>query len=249
MIFKTVVVEDEAASKQNIQRLLSEMDQIDIRGFASSGPEGIRLINEIRPDLVFLDVNLPGFDGFELLSKLERIPHVIFVTAFNKYAVKALESNCVDYLLKPVTLDRLENAVNKISAMEPEGSYLDLETINKLLGSFNRLKRFPVKDGDELRLLTDDDVLGFVRRGEDTLIITEEGDFTYSEHFNGLINRLNGDLFMEVSENLIINTGKVKKIRRGKVCVGKKGAICFSAENGLLKKVKQAVNEKKGLFF
>lgn len=114
--FKTILVEDERLAREELKSLLKDYLEIDIIGEAKNGEEGIALIKEQKPDLVFLDINMPGMNGFEMLKHLEEIPRVIFVTAYDEYALKAFEVNALDYILKPVDPERLREAIQKLSS-------------------------------------------------------------------------------------------------------------------------------------
>lgn len=114
--FKTILVEDERLAREELKSLLKDYLEIDIIGEAKNGEEGIVLIKEQKPDLVFLDINMPGMNGFEMLKHLEEIPRVIFVTAYDEYALKAFEVNALDYILKPVDPERLREAIQKLSS-------------------------------------------------------------------------------------------------------------------------------------
>lgn len=113
--FKTILVEDERLAREELKSLLKDYLEVDIIGEAKNGEEGIALIKEQKPDLVFLDINMPGMNGFEMLKHLEEIPRVIFVTAYDEYALKAFEVNALDYILKPVDPERLREAIQKLS--------------------------------------------------------------------------------------------------------------------------------------
>ncbi|HPA93700.1 MAG TPA: response regulator, partial [Petrotogaceae bacterium] len=114
MIMKTFVVEDEPHSLSRLKTLLSEIQEVSIIGQADNGIQAVSEINKLRPELVFMDINLPGKNGFEVISALEYRPKIIFITAYQEYAIKAFEENAVDYLLKPISLERLQSAVNKV---------------------------------------------------------------------------------------------------------------------------------------
>jgi len=114
--FKTILVEDERLAREELKSLLKDYLEVDIIGEAKNGEEGIALIKEQKPDLVFLDINMPGMNGFEMLKHLEEIPRVIFVTAYDEYALKAFEVNALDYILKPVDPERLREAIQKLSS-------------------------------------------------------------------------------------------------------------------------------------
>lgn len=111
---KALIIDDERLARKELSNLLQAHEQIEVVGEAANADEAEQRIAELKPDLLFLDINMPGRDGFELLSSLEHAPHVIFVTAYDEHAVDAFRVNALDYLLKPIDPARLEEAVAKL---------------------------------------------------------------------------------------------------------------------------------------
>ena len=111
---RAILVDDERLARAELTRLLDKFPEIEIIAEASNGEEAIQLIEENKPDLVFLDIQMPGMTGFEVLEHLHIVPNVIFVTAYDEYALKAFEVNALDYVLKPIELNRLEMAIQKV---------------------------------------------------------------------------------------------------------------------------------------
>ncbi|MDP8220838.1 MAG: response regulator, partial [Candidatus Stygibacter frigidus] len=112
MKYSTFLVEDEPVAMQNLERLLSNhTSKLEIIGKASNGIDALEAINKLKPDIVFLDVQIPGLTGFEVLAKLEHLPLVIFTTAYSEYALKAFDTHAIDYILKPITQQKIEIAL------------------------------------------------------------------------------------------------------------------------------------------
>ena len=112
MIYKTILVEDEPLALERLERLLKPYNNIiQIIDSASSGKEAVEKINKWKPDLIFLDIQIPDFNGFEVIKQIESIPVIIFCTAYEKYALAAFETNAIDYLLKPVDSERLKQSI------------------------------------------------------------------------------------------------------------------------------------------
>src|SRR6187402_3753685 len=101
-MWKTIVIDDEALARQRLQRLLSSYPEIKIIAEAENGAEGLEIIESLKPDLIFLDIEMPVLNGFEMLARLKHQPKVVFTTAYDQYAIKAFEENSIDYLLKPI---------------------------------------------------------------------------------------------------------------------------------------------------
>lgn len=112
---KILIADDEKAGRQLIKEYLQDFPELILIAEVNNGVDAVKEINEFRPDLVFLDIQMPGFTGFEVLTKLEEIPRIIFSTAYDKYALQAFEVHAVDYLLKPYTRERFKKAIEKMN--------------------------------------------------------------------------------------------------------------------------------------
>src|SRR5580704_14274836 len=104
---KAIIVDDERIARQELRRLLAAHPEVEIAGEAANGEEALPLIQKLEPDLLFLDIQMPGMSGFDLLDRLREVPEVIFTTAFNQHALQAFDVNALDYLLKPIAPARL----------------------------------------------------------------------------------------------------------------------------------------------
>ena len=111
---KALIIDDERLARTELKRLLTPFKEINVVGEAVNADDALEKIQELKPDLLFLDIQMPGKTGFELLEELDSVPTVIFVTAYDEYALKAFEYNALDYLLKPIEPKRLEETVNKL---------------------------------------------------------------------------------------------------------------------------------------
>ena len=113
-MLKVLLIDDERLARSELKRLLNDHPDVEVIGEATNANEGLEKIESLNPDLVFLDIQMPGKSGFDMLVELEKAPHVIFVTAFDEYALKAFEVNALDYLMKPVDPKRLSDALVKV---------------------------------------------------------------------------------------------------------------------------------------
>jgi len=147
-MISAVIIDDEIRSINVLQKLLKMQPQeVDILNTAQSVEDGIKVINQHKPDLVFLDINMPGGDGFELLDRIEKVDfEIIFVTAHSDYVLAAMRCGAIDYLHKPVDLDELKNALERISEKKAKNnSPTDYQKMmNLLMGQFNKNKIIPV---------------------------------------------------------------------------------------------------------
>ena len=142
---KTLIVDDERLARKELNSLLAEFTEIEVIGEAVNADEAYDKINELNPELIFLDIQMPGKTGFELLESLEKVPKVIFTTAYDQFALKAFEYNALDYLLKPIDSERLANAINKLKEDEPITSGQYVPQPQKLVSS----DQVFVKDGEK----------------------------------------------------------------------------------------------------
>jgi two-component system LytT family response regulator len=197
---RTVIVEDEESPRQLLRRLLERRhsDLIEIVGEADTGPTALALCEEQQPDVLFLDVNLPGFDGFELLAQLRSETHVIVTTGDARHAVEAYRANAVDYLLKPVDPEQLRDAVNRVaSAIASE-----------------RVVRLLCRDRDATKVIHTDDVLFIQAEGGYTNVRTEATYYLLNDSLVALEDRL-PDHFVRVHRNTIVNVRHVMGFSKG----------------------------------
>ena len=214
----TLIVDDEASARSRLRKLLASFPQIAVVGEAHDGIQAVSLIGEMRPDLVLLDVQMPGLDGFEVLRSLPLRtpwPLVIFATAFNQYALDAFEANAVGYLLKPVNRDKLRQAIERACQL--------IGNPSRAVKEQERLHEFAKKSPGELRqvvaqlrgryvLIPTEDVFFF--RVEDGLIRvkTETGLFRTDYNISDLAERLPNPPFFRAHRSAIVNLRKVKEI-------------------------------------
>ena len=152
--WNVLVIDDETLARQRLKRLLMLHNNIKIIGEASNGKEGLEQIALLQPDVIFLDIEMPGLNGFELLSRLNNPPKVIFTTAYDQYAVRAFEEESIDYLLKPIEKERLEKAINKLNSYQQPPDYtIALELLMGQLKIKKEIKTLTVKIGDRILLV------------------------------------------------------------------------------------------------
>src|SRR6186713_2517533 len=115
---KAVIIDDERLARNELKKLLLDFPEVEVIGEAANAAEGLEKIESLSPDLIFLDIQMPGKTGFDMLTELDSAPHVIFTTAYDEYALKAFEVNALDYLLKPIEPERLEDSIKKLENKE-----------------------------------------------------------------------------------------------------------------------------------
>ena len=128
---KAIIIDDERLARTELRKLLQDFPEVEVIDEAANAEEGIEKIDSLQPDLIFLDIQMPGKTGFDMLAELERAPHVIFTTAYDEYALKAFEVNALDYLLKPVEPKRLADAMQKLHVAEAKENQIVPENFNQ----------------------------------------------------------------------------------------------------------------------
>lgn len=202
---KALIIDDERLARKELHNLLQAHPEIDIIGECANADEAEKMIADHRPDLVFLDIQMPGRTGFDLLSTLDHVPHVIFVTAYDEHAIKAFEVSALDYLLKPVEAERLAEALSKLP--EPEE---DARAPKEVLSGNDRIF---LKDGDKCWFVTLNDIRIFQSEGNYVRVKFNDDKPLVLRSLNNLEKRLDPDLFFRVSRKHIINLEWIDSIQ------------------------------------
>lgn len=215
MRLRTLIVDDEPPAREKLRRLLSNNPNVDLIGEAEDGTQALQLIEEKKPELVLLDIQMPGLDGFEVLRMLEEPPLIIFVTAYDQYAIQAFEVNALDYLLKPFSRERLNKAIER--ALREYSSKMDFSSkISSLLETLKKqsryLERIGVREHGKIFLINADQIdwmeadqgLVFLHVGREKYIV----NYTLEE----LERRLDPCLFFRSHRSAIVNLSRIKEI-------------------------------------
>jgi two-component system LytT family response regulator len=247
MKIRTIIIEDEKLARSRLKRMLAQYENIEILGEAQNGQEGIELIEKFQPDLIFLDIKMPLLSGFEMLTKLEKSPYIIFTTAYDQYALQAFEENTVDYLLKPISSEKLDRAISKINKIFVKGTQFPFD-LAKLLQSIKSktdvIKRFSVKVGDRIFLIADQDIHFFHAEDKYTFLNTTKDSYIIPFTLKELEEKLDQDLFCRVHRSFIINLEKIDSIHKwfgGKLQLrmknGKEIVVSQNYVNGFKQKI------------
>lgn len=213
-IWKALIIDDELVARQRLKRLLKSHDNIDIIGEASNGSEALTQIETLNPDLIFLDIEMPVHNGFEVLKRLSRQPKVIFTTAYDQYAVKAFEAESLDYLLKPVEKERLAKSVQRLEQFQQENYQLPLEQLIQQLYPKKEIKSLTVKQGDRIVLIKLTELYYIDAEDKYVFLNTVNGKRHLTEYtLSGLEQKL-PQVFIRISKSVIINTEFIKEIRK-----------------------------------
>ena len=201
---KILVVDDERRARERLSRLLGAYSDIELAGEAEDGIAALEAIHSLRPDAVFLDVQMPGLDGFEVLAELAKtqLPLIVFVTAYDQYALQAFEVNAVDYLMKPVEEDRLTRA---ISRLRERASRDGIVRLMEALQKPQPVQRLVGKRLQKMHVLPVANIEAFVAEGELVFALTSEGRFLLEKTLRELEDRLDSEQFARVHKGAIIN--------------------------------------------
>jgi two-component system LytT family response regulator len=204
---KVVLIDDERLARSELKRLLQEFPDVEVIGEAANANEGIEKIETLNPDLVFLDIQMPGKTGFDMLAELERAPHVIFVTAYDEYALKAFEVNALDYLMKPVEPKRLADALLRVRQKDEE----DLLSYSNrgMLGEHDQVF---VKDGERCWFVKLSEVRLFESVGNYAKVFFGTNKPLILKSLNALEERLDEKTFFRANRKHIINLRMIEKI-------------------------------------
>jgi len=211
---RTVLVDDEPIARRILEEELAEIPGVAVLGQAENGRAAVEMINSLRPDLVLLDIQMPGCDGFEVVRRLSPVPpSVIFVTAFDRHALRAFDAGAADYLLKPIRQDRLRAAIEKArSALKhPVENAEALARTLEATGPAGR-RRVVGRKGEEYFLLDLDEVLAFRADGELVWIITKQRRYLASHTLQELASRFEGTQFRRIHRSTLINVDHVRKM-------------------------------------
>jgi two-component system, LytTR family, response regulator len=211
-MIKSVIIDDESLARSIVKEYLSLQDQIEVVQECNDGFEGVKAIMQHKPHLVFLDIQMPKINGFEMLELLEEKPSVIFTTAFDEYAIKAFEAHAVDYLLKPFTKERFDKALEKFFSQAP----VQKKNTEELLQSVNHLpsqsERIVVKTAGKIKIIPIPDIL-FLEAADDFVKVhTKEGSFLKNKTMGFFENSLPQDQFVRTHRSYILNVQEITRI-------------------------------------
>jgi two-component system, LytTR family, response regulator len=212
---KVIICDDEDDARLLIQQYIADYPQLEVIKECANGPEAAAAIDALEPDLIFLDIQMPGLSGFQVLQKIVHIPQIIFSTAFDKYALKAFDNNAVDYLLKPYTKERFGQAVNK-TMLQVARSLQSIKSLSDNLQSAYTAypEKVLVESGSRMISLPVNDICWIAADGDYTRLHTAQKFYISSYGMNVLEQKLNPAVFMRIHRSAIINLHLIKEVYR-----------------------------------
>jgi two-component system LytT family response regulator len=216
MKINCIIIDDEQLARELVREYIEDIPDLEIIGEASKGKDAVELIDTLKPDLIFLDVQMPGMTGFDVLDDINHDPHVIFTTAYDQYAIRAFEKNAVDYLLKPIDKERFSLAVKRAL----ERMRLEQNNIGEMLRNMKAENRTSydshifVQKSEKLINLSIDEIMFLEASGDYTILTTKADQFVSSSGIGKLEEILNPETFIRVHRSTIININFLKEIEK-----------------------------------
>jgi two-component system, LytTR family, response regulator len=219
-MLRAVIAEDEKLARQRLKRLLLQHADIEVVGEAGDGGKALEMVNELKPDILFLDIQMPVMTGVEIVAQFTHLPHIIFTTAYDRYAVNAFEIGAVDYLLKPITEEgitrSLERVRSRAKASPADASVLDriLKTLQGMQDKERYVSILTASQGDRIKVLPIETV--HVLRAEDRYVIcyTDSGEYVTDNTIKELADTLDLQKFLQVHRSIIVKISAIRDIRR-----------------------------------
>ena len=215
---RTLVVDDEPIARQVLRDELGAFADIEIAGEAANGADALGEIARLKPDLVLLDLQMPGMGGFDVIRRLPEgaLPIVVIVTAYDQHAIRAFEAGALDYLLKPVSRERLEKALDRVRALRGKNREV-AESLARLsegadATGASRARKVVGRNGSEYYLLDLEDVLAFQAEREIVWILTARQRFMATHSLRNIADRLHGSIFQRVHRSALVNVNHVRKM-------------------------------------
>ena len=210
-MIKAIIIDDERLARNELKKLLAEFPEIEVVAEAANANEGIEKIDNLAPELIFLDIQMPGKTGFEMLAEMDRTPNVIFTTAYDEYALKAFEVNALDYLLKPIEPKRLADAIQKLQGHD------DKDDQGAIPMNFNRSvlqenDQVFVKDGERCWFVKLTDIRLFESVGNYAKVYFGANKPLILKSLNSLEERLDEKIFFRANRKHIVNLRMIEKV-------------------------------------
>ena len=246
MKISCLIIDDEKLARELLVEYLEEYDEVEIVGQCATGEEAVKSINSLTPDLIFLDVQMPAMDGFEVLETIDHKPYVVFSTAYDNYAIQAFEENAIDYLLKPIDKERFHQAIERVkSRIESKESNVKqlVELLNNRDNSDFSTHLF-VQKSDKFLNVPVIDILYLEASGDYTILSTADDQYLSSSGIGKLESRLDPKLFIRVHRSTIINLNHLKEIEKhfnGGLVVKMNNGKSFSVSRTYAKEIRKKV--------
>ncbi|MFA5417659.1 MAG: LytTR family DNA-binding domain-containing protein [Bacteroidales bacterium] len=242
---RTLIIEDEEPARELVKAYLKDNGHIELIGECDNGFSGVKAINELKPDLVFLDIQMPKLTGFEMLELLDEMPEIVFTTAYDQFAIKAFELSAVDYLMKPFSKTRFNEAIEKVlyrvQNKQPATTNLQQLSQKAKETSTAKVERLFVKTGNKIDVIPVDSIIRVEAQDDYVEIHTDKGKFLKYDTMNFLEKGLPEDTFVRVHRSHIININLIEKMEK----YGKDSYLIIMKDKSKVNVSKSRVKELK----
>lgn len=240
-MIKALIIDDEPLARLIVKEYLQKFPEIELQQECNDGFEGLKALQQHQPDLIFLDIQMPKINGFEMLELVEQPPAVIFTTAFDEYAIKAFESHAVDYLLKPFSQERFDKAIQKL--LDQRSTNPTLKATETLLEAAAQTppqnQRIVVKNGSKIKIIPVEDVFYLEAADDYVKVHTKEGAFLKNKTMNHFEQTLDRSLFVRTHRSCIVNIQQITRIdpyeKDGHIAILKSGGRVNVSKSGYIK--------------
>jgi two-component system LytT family response regulator len=243
---KVIIIDDEPLARSIVNEYLQKHPGLEIVAECNDGFEGVKAIQQYEPDLIFLDIQMPKINGFEMLELVDQPPSVIFTTAFDEFAIKAFEAHAIDYLLKPFSQERFDKAIQKWKEQKTNSKKNTEELLETASQSPSQTQRIVVKNGSKIKIIPVQDVFYLEAADDYVKVHTQEGSFLKNKTMNHFEQTLDANLFVRTHRSYIVNIQQITRIdpyekdnhiailrSGGKVPVSRNGYVKLRAVLGL----------------
>lgn len=217
-LFRAIIIDDEPAARRLMKSLLQEYpDTIEVVGEAGNGQEALQVITELRPDIIFLDIQMPDLTGFEVIEQLDRKPNIIFTTAYEQYAMKAFETFSIDYLLKPIKEERLAQSISKLKQFGKLGSGIDMAELQQMIRQLKAPQKataLSIKTGDRINLVKFENISYLEAQDKYVFIHGGDGQKHLTDQTLTLLEEKLPSQFFRIQKSFIINKDRIKEMHK-----------------------------------
>ncbi len=217
-VFKAIVIDDEPAARRLMKNLLEEhRDVVEVIAEAGNGRDAIQKIEALHPDLIFLDIQMPDLTGFEVLEQLMHKPNIIFTTAYEQYAIKAFENFSIDYLLKPIKEERLEQSIEKLKQFGRLNAAVTINGLQEIIRQFQAPQKataLPIKTGDRIILLRYENIAYLEAQDKYVFVYTTDGQKHLTDQSLSTLCEKLPPQFYRIQKSYIINKDKIREMHR-----------------------------------
>ncbi len=217
-LYKAIVIDDEPAARRLMKNLLQQHnDVVEVIDEASNGKEAIEKIEKLNPDLIFLDIQMPDLTGFEVIEQLSKKPNIIFTTAYEQYAIKAFETFSIDYLLKPIKEERLEQSMQKLRQFGRLNPTIDVNGLQEIIRQFQAPRKataLPIKTGDRINLVRYENIAYLEAQDKYVCVFTMDGQKYLTDHSLTILAEKLPSTFCRIHRSYIINKEKIREMHR-----------------------------------